>query len=418
MRHLTHVSWPLANQTFVSACNFLAGVILVRSLGLSQFGIFTFLYAAILLANVVQNSMLVAPMMTIGPKIGVAEERAIYYNQVFTYQLVYNVVSSFTLFLVTVVFAAASQNTIHVSTAVAFSAAAAAFALQDFLRRMLFAVVAPAWAFATDSISYGGQVVALAALGALGWLTVTSSFWVVAVTSALAAVLATIRVRPVLLPNRETLRVLRRQMQSGGWMLGSNMLQWLSSQGVLLLAGSVLGAATLGAIRAVINILGPVNILFLASQNFMPRYASVIYVLNGRSGLLRGLVRAALVFGGITLLAGLAASWFAQPLLAAVYSREVATYWRLVPWQAAYLVVGGAILPLTYYFRTTEWTRPLAIGAAYAAATSTLLAYILLPRLGPTGYFAAVGMGQLALGLVLGLSLAQHEKSGAANAFG
>src|SRR3974390_3213150 len=55
----------LVDQAIVSGSNFITGVILVRGLGLVEFGRFTIAYAILLLANSVQLSFISSPMITL-----------------------------------------------------------------------------------------------------------------------------------------------------------------------------------------------------------------------------------------------------------------------------------------------------------------------------------------------------------------
>src|ERR1017187_6438615 len=60
--------WALTDQAVVSATNFLTGVMLARFMGLREFGVFTLAWMSVAFANSIQNSLIVAPMMSVGPK--------------------------------------------------------------------------------------------------------------------------------------------------------------------------------------------------------------------------------------------------------------------------------------------------------------------------------------------------------------
>ena len=74
-RH-SHVNWALADQAMVSGVYFLTGILLARYLGLEEFGRFTLAWMAVLFANSIQHAMIIAPMMSIGPKQSAAERPA------------------------------------------------------------------------------------------------------------------------------------------------------------------------------------------------------------------------------------------------------------------------------------------------------------------------------------------------------
>ena len=72
----SHVNWALADQAMVSGVNFLTAILLARYLGIEEFGRFTLAWMAVLIAYSIQYAMIIAPMMSIGPKQSAAERPA------------------------------------------------------------------------------------------------------------------------------------------------------------------------------------------------------------------------------------------------------------------------------------------------------------------------------------------------------
>lgn len=64
----SHLNWALADQATVSGANFITGILLARYLGLEEFGRFTLAWMVVLFVNSLQNAVVVAPMMNIGPQ--------------------------------------------------------------------------------------------------------------------------------------------------------------------------------------------------------------------------------------------------------------------------------------------------------------------------------------------------------------
>ncbi|KOR29273.1 hypothetical protein TI04_09020 [Achromatium sp. WMS2] len=73
MSHSKHISWALLDQMLVSGTNFLIGVFLVRLLGMEQYGMFILVWMIVQFFTSVQSALIVAPMLTIAPKIPIAE---------------------------------------------------------------------------------------------------------------------------------------------------------------------------------------------------------------------------------------------------------------------------------------------------------------------------------------------------------
>ena len=55
----------LADQMMVSAANFAGGIVLVRGLGLEEFGKYSIAYSLLLFANALQMSFVASPMLNI-----------------------------------------------------------------------------------------------------------------------------------------------------------------------------------------------------------------------------------------------------------------------------------------------------------------------------------------------------------------
>src|ERR1035441_1529748 len=58
----------LGDQAIVSGTNFFTSVMLARFMGLREFGIFALAWMSVLFVNSLQSALIVAPMMSIGPK--------------------------------------------------------------------------------------------------------------------------------------------------------------------------------------------------------------------------------------------------------------------------------------------------------------------------------------------------------------
>lgn len=60
--------YALLDQALVGGVNFLTFALLARALGVREFGVFALAWSAVLLAGNLQMSLIVSPMMSIGPK--------------------------------------------------------------------------------------------------------------------------------------------------------------------------------------------------------------------------------------------------------------------------------------------------------------------------------------------------------------
>jgi len=150
----------------VSLSNFLGGIILVRALGLSEFGKYTIAYAFLLYANSLQMSFIASPMLSLAPLMEAKEKRRFVEGM-----LTIQILASLLLFLI---FAAAGAVSLifttffPLRTVFAFACCVGTFQLQDWLRRYYFLSHKGKLALASDFISYVVQGVFLAGTAILG----------------------------------------------------------------------------------------------------------------------------------------------------------------------------------------------------------------------------------------------------------
>lgn len=394
IRRHRHVNWVFADQAMVSGCNFLTGILLARFLGPVNFGIFVLLYSVLLYANTVQAAVILSPMLSVAPQYPEPRRHA-YLNSIFTLQIASSIFVAACVIAFGFSYARLQGFPALEKNLFALSAAVVAFQLQDWLRRYYFVEEREGAAFFNDAVSYGGQVVILIMLSSRDLLDVGTSFWAIAGTSTVAVAigLATERLKPVFRDARESLRT--------GWKTGrdyliAGQLQWLGSQGVLLVGGSYLGPQVVGGIRATQNIVGPINILFLVMENVISVRAARLFASGGRRGLIAYLKKVTLL-GAVTLAPILAViAFFAAELMRLLYGEAYSGFAALVVWQVAYVFLSFFYRQAMFYHRSVQQTRPIAwSGAVFALAVITV-ALISIPELSVIGIMLALVVGQVA----------------------
>src|SRR6202044_1937471 len=82
----------LFDQALVSGANFATNVILARSLGIREYGVFALSWMAVLFVSSLQWAFIVSPMMSVGPKQE-EHERPFYYGAVFFQEIAFATLS-------------------------------------------------------------------------------------------------------------------------------------------------------------------------------------------------------------------------------------------------------------------------------------------------------------------------------------
>lgn len=401
-----HAKWVLADQSVVSGSNFVTGILLARFLGPQSFGIFVVLQAVLLYFNSFQNALIFQPMMSAAPQL-TEVQRINYLQGVFALQLVLSIGLSFIVGVIAFapyVFDLHIKFGIDINFAVSLIAFFIAFQLQDWQRRYYFVQERGGAAFLIDIISYGGQVILLGVAYFSHVLDVAVAFWIMAITSFAAFAVGFIRdsLQPVFAHARSVLRA--------GWRTGRDylvawQLQWLGAQGILMFSAGVVGVEAVGSIRAAQNVVGPINILFLAMENVVPVVAAKRYGQRGTSGLLHYLGRITTFGSALLIPVLLTLAIFAAPITHLLYGDEYASSASLVIWQAASIFLQFYLRQIFFFLRTVAATGAIIRAGAIMSVTAVLVAMFTAKQYHEIGVMAALLAGTAA-GLIYSFAAA------------
>lgn len=384
----------ILDQVLVSGSNFLTGIILVRGLGLGEFGRFTIAYVFLLLANSVQLSFVSSPMITLGSLCATSEERRDFVQGVYGIQLVFCAIATVVTVASTVIYMTFDRSGTPSGFLLPYGAAVAFFLMQDWLRRYYFTVGKAGSSVWNDAVSYVGQVIVLCALWFVHRLTIDTAFWAIALTSGLAIVVGAALER--LRIHTGSTREAWRRTQSLSVDLGlANQLQWLVYQGAMLIGASVAGPQAAGGVRATQTVIGPVNVAFQAMENIVPIRAAEEMHRGGIHKVATFLFR----FGAVGFVALLiifsAASLLSGRFLAFFYGHHLRTYAGVLNLQMLYFLLAWPIRQLTFLFRTIENPRPILYAAILAAFVSLSVVYPMVRSYGALGIVLAAVAGQI-----------------------
>jgi O-antigen/teichoic acid export membrane protein len=388
----------LGDQVIVSGANFVVGLILARFLGAEGYGQFVLTYGVVLFVSGIQIALIVSPMMVIGPTL-VGQSRREYDSVVLVQQLV-----SGALFGAVVLVAGYSASHFipdwgleRVLWPLFF--AMLGYICQDFARRCLFVHDSTLAALCSDLIAHGLKLVLLAGIGMTMALSAGGALWIIALASAVGTLVAMALNRHSLTsPSYEPLlRVTRQHWDFGKWLLANSVTYWGSSQLVIYMAGAVISAAAVGTISAALNIVGAVNILFLAMENFVPSRAARMYALRGRVGLNHYLRRVGMLGGFGTLgLVAVAAFW-SDYWLTLFYGTAYEGAGWIVIWSGVFYLLGFFQRPFSVGLRVLGNTRAIFFATLVGAIVAVLVSYPAIRWAGIAGVMLALCVVQTAV---------------------
>lgn len=389
LQRYSHLNWTLADQIMVSGLNFLSGVLLGRFLGVEGYGQFVLLYTVLLYVNIFQFALIIAPMMSIAPQASSDVERTNYFQGIFTLQLIFSFILSS---LVAVLGMGADkwvpswkvgESILPLALSILF------FQLQDWLRRYYFINGKGKAVFINDVVSYGGQIILLFLLYRFDKLNITNAFWAIAVSSAIAFLIGVLteNIRPVWASASQTFK---QSWQFGRNLLLAGQINWVGSQGILLFGGSMLGASSVGGIRAAQNIVGPLNILFQAMENIIPIQAAQHYSRKQLTGLTNYLKKVSLLGGLLLALPCLAIAFLSQNLIELAYGEAYAVFAKLIVLQLIIAFIAFFRIQAFYFFRAIAATKEILLNTIIACTLAFGFTIIFVDKLQETGVILAL----------------------------
>ncbi len=398
-----HWNWALLDQALVSGSNFLAGILLVRYLGFEEYGRFVLVWMLIQFFASIQNALVVSPMLSIAPKISIYE-RSSYYSTTLIMQgglIILIAVVGVVYFLIPREFRPTSlpEDSI-LPTALCLGSVQ----IQDYMRRRLFAQMASRRAFFLDMVAYGAQLPLILIV-----LRASPSFenalFVTAGAMASSSLLGCRWLKISIVSKGNIAKTAARHWRSSKWLLGAAVLQWMSGNYFMVVAGLVLGPATVGAIRAAQNLLGLTHILFQGLENIVPGEASHRYQDGGSKALFRYIAKIAFLLLTGTALVAAPVVILAEPLLRLVYGTFDQSSADAIIWFVPIYLLVAIALPLRAALRTLEHTSALFIAYVISTAFALVVAEYFVRQYSVGGVMAGMLVVQIITTSVLTISL-------------
>lgn len=363
--------WSMADQALISATNFVTMVLLARSLTPSAFGAFTLAYTALLFANGLQAALILHPHSVIGAT-RTGQDYVSYTTATAGTQLALALTCGFLTVVAAIVLGAFNFGASRLLLTLA--PAIVVWQFQEFVRRVLYTKQNVIGALLNDGVSYGGQLVGIAALWRMGRLTEVSAIVVLAITSAVATATGLWQIRDHL--TTDVARVAWRTFiaenwRMGKWLTGSTLVSWFSGHLYPVLTAGFVSVAATGALRASQTLLGPTHILLRAVESIATPRAATEFRRAGKPALWLLLRRIMAVTAPAMALYCFAISIFAQPILAHLYGEQYSRYWWLLIIFAATYFLTFLYTSVSVALKAMEVTSP--VFRAYVVSTVIVL---------------------------------------------
>lgn len=392
----------LTDQCVVSGTTFTTGIILARILGPAQFGIFAFAWLVLMIILSFQFSFFIQPMQILLPRMEGAREKH-YRNAVFYLLIPWALLAGISGACI-VYFSGVSGHDLQFSLEVLPLFGVVCF--QDFMRRSFIIRDRIRLALISDGIYSTAQLLLMTGL----------CFYSKDLHVALIA-LGLSYIPPVIfglwhyLPRSFSFRLIRyaavQNWLKGKWLLATSALQAFTGNYFLLIAPSYLGVAALGAIRLAQNLMGILNVLLQAFDNYVPASAARLFVLGndayrrylGKISMQAGIAFAVLL-GGVFL--------FSDSVFSLAGGSQYEGYGYILKGFCIIYIIMYSGYPLRTLLRLHEKTHHIFIGYVIACIFSISTAGYFVGHFGVNGVLTGLIIVQAIM--VLYMSLATITK--------
>ena len=399
-RRHRHINWALADQAMISGTHFLRALLLVRFLGIEEFGRFSLAWMVVLFASSIHAALVLLPMMSIGPKQS-DTEAPYYYGAVCIHQLLF-IILTFVSVIVGGFIINHVAPTWHIEEFILVCAfATCAFLTQDFLRRYFFTLGHLRTAFVNDMISYGGQLGILLILFRVTTLGSVDALWVAGAASAFAAGVGGFTMARLAWRNSTLRKVTQQHWNFSKWLALSALCQWAAGNIFVLATGAILGAASVGILKAAQTIMGVLHIFFIGIGNAVLPRAAWHFQSGGLAALRGYLGQIALMAVISTIVVAGAAGAAPNFWLRLAYGEAFVGYGYILQWYAVIFFVACMDIVFRVALQTKEHTRPILAAEFAATLFSVTAAYPLIAWQGLTGVMIGIFVSRCIIQLIL-----------------
>jgi O-antigen/teichoic acid export membrane protein len=264
------------------------------------------------------------------------------------------------------------------------------FTIQDYIRRYFFSSRSIFKVLALDLIAYGLQPPVILLLYFLGILTLGKTLISIGVLMALSCVFALLKFYRHGLSADHFRPFLNRIFSFSQYLLGTSILQWLSGNYFIVTAGALLGPAAVGAIRVAQNLVGALNVFFMAMENTIPIRASHVMHEKGKEAMKafeKGLIPVAIGLGGLAV--------FRNEIITFFYGEEyLSRSFVLIGFCLLYILVFAGTLQ-RFVIRTLERNQIIFWGYVVTSSFSLLLANPIVDHFGLLGVIGGLFLSQV-----------------------
>ncbi len=388
------------DQAVISASNFLATIILARSVSPTELGVYVVGFTALRLTRVIQDGVTIQPLNAFGaPLENSAFKR--YATSTGIIQLILAALMAVTAAVGGVVLTRMGNDTAGPAM---FALWAPIFwwQLQEYLRRMMYVRTHVLNALIITTISNGIR------LGIMLWwafqeeLTGISGLHAIALGSIFAILPGIWQTRSYWSRHFDNVRLTwMRNWGFGKWIVGGNISNWISIEFYPVLTAGLINFAAAGAYRALQNLVAPIHMLLRAIDTYFTPRAAKDFQKHGKKSLSSTLRLIYFIAGIPTLVLLAIALLFSEQLLQFLYGETYLEYSQGIIIMAVFYFLLYITWPLQIVLKASRHSQPIFFANILAALTMFTIGIWAINQWGVYGTIAGQALNVLITAIVL-----------------
>jgi O-antigen/teichoic acid export membrane protein len=399
------LNYSIIDQSVVSGGNFISTLLIVRLIGISNFGIFSTCLIFLLFISSFYTSSIISPMMALVPK---RENINHYFGSLLVLQTGFGLFAFLLSFILCFLYFYVSQFNLGMSIVFYFALLVLFHHFQDFFRKAFFAKKKYKDALASDVLTYILRLLILFYCVVYSvHIELRDVFILYFATSFLGSIYGILRYTWSF-----ELKNLKKDFlahyEIARWLIPSGLLKWTSLDLFFVMASILLGPIALGVLKLAQNIVSVYNLFLLGLENFIPLKAADVFHNSGLKGLMK-YIKKIIIYGTLfTLVFGLGVSVFSKQIMSLFYGNEYIQHYQYIYWFCVFILLMYFNSMFNIFLITINKTNIIFKSYIAASIISLIIFYPLISYLKITG----VLIGMLCSFLVLLSFLFINTKNG------
>lgn len=395
------------DQIIVSGSNFLISILLLRFLGVENFGIFSFLWLLLLFVNSVQISYIISPLLTNAPKQKTINLN-FFYGNTFIQQSFFTILVFFLSFFFLEFFGHLLKDYKIQQFSITFSFTLLFSQFYQFFRRICFSKKLYLKTIISDFLVYLIIIFSLIYFYLINELNLIKIFWIFSISFFTGSILNFSLVFSFRYNLNKLFNFFRENWIISKWLVYTSILQWFSGNLWIVNTGIILGPYILGIVRACQTILNIANLIFQSLENIIPALTSKRFVSQGKNymdNFLNKILKKGFLFTiGLSLIIVI----FAKPMLNLFYGNETANYSELLMLMSFLLPLHFLQYPTSYGLRTLGKTKPIFFSYLITSVIAVLISIHVITYLKIYGFIFGLYFSQIIITSYLYISYKRY----------